>query len=158
MNKKLLGLGAMAVAGFLTLTAFEAKTLEQQRAEINAAVETRLSELRMQKDQECMLRVQDEARRRYDQWMMENAANQANAPRSGGRGVTRARGPKVDPVPQSKPSVPASQGKWNQGDQQQSKEKWQSGDPQQKSTTPAGGTQDSKKKWQKGTTGGGGGR
>lgn len=105
MNKKLLLAGAVAVAGFFTLTAFDGKTLKQQKDEIAAAVTAKLETLRSEKALECDNRVQSEATIRIEAWKAEMAA----APVAGKGGVKKggAKGPKVDPLPAgSKPTDP----------------------------------------------------
>ena len=98
MNKKLLLAGAVAVAGFFTLTAFDGKTLAQQKEEIAAAVTAKLETLRSEKAAECDARVQTEATTRVEAWKAEMAA----APAPATKGAVKkggAKGPKVDPLP-----------------------------------------------------------
>lgn len=65
MNKKLILAGATAVIGFFSLTAFDAKTLEQQKAEIAQMVTVKLDEYRAQLVSDCEARVEAEAQTRY---------------------------------------------------------------------------------------------
>lgn len=108
MNKKLLLAGFIA-ASFITLTAFAAKTLAEQKAEIDAAVQSKLTELRTMKEQECSERVMTEAQRRFDEAMAAKAAEEAAKPgakkpiKKGG-----AKGPKVDPLPQGSTPSPTN--------------------------------------------------
>lgn len=99
MNKKLLLAGAVAVAGFFTLSSFDGKTLAQQKEEIAAAVTAKLEMLRTEKALECEARVMAEATTRADVWMAEMAA----APVKGGAKRPVKKGgsntPKVDPLP-----------------------------------------------------------
>ena len=97
MNKKLLLAGAVAVAGFFTLTAFDGKTLVQQKEEIASAVTAKLEMLRTEKTAECDTRVQAESATRIEAWKAEMAA----APATGKGGVKKggAKGPKVEPLP-----------------------------------------------------------
>jgi len=105
MNKKLLFAGAVAVAGFFTLTAFDGKTLAQQKEEIAAAVTAQLEMLRTEKTAECDARVQEEANMRVEAWKAEMAA--APAPGKGGVKKSGSKGPKVDPLPNgTKPTDP----------------------------------------------------
>lgn len=97
MNKNLLLAGAVAVAGFFTLTAFDGKTLAQQKEEIAAAVTAQLEMLRTEKTAECDTRVQEEANVRLEAWKAEMAA--APAPTKGGVKKGGSKGPKVDPLP-----------------------------------------------------------
>ena len=103
MNKKLLLAGAVAAAGFFTLTAFDGKTLAQQKEEIAAAVTAKLEMLRTEKTAECDTRVQDEAKTRIEAWKAEMAAAPAPAPAKGGGKKGGAKGPKVDPLPATPP-------------------------------------------------------
>lgn len=103
MNKKLLLAGAVAVAGFFTLTAFDGKTLAQQKEEIAAAVTAKLETLRTEKAAECDARVQTEATTRVEAWKAEMAAAPAPAPAKGGSKKGGAKGPKVDPLPVTPP-------------------------------------------------------
>lgn len=126
MNKKLLLAGAVAAAGFVTLTAFAGKTREQQQAEIAAAVTAKLEEVRLMKDQECMARVTTEAQNRYTQWMAEMEAAAAATP---GKKSTTGKGKKptgtgATPLPQTQPPKPTNpkddkmQGQGNTTDKQ----------------------------------------
>ncbi len=105
LNKKLLLAGAVAVAGFFTLTAFDGKTLAQQKEEIAAAVTAKLEMLRTEKTAECDTRVQEEANVRIEAWKAEMAATPAPAPAKGKSGVKKSgtSGPKVDPLPVTPP-------------------------------------------------------
>lgn len=109
MNKKLLFAGALAVAGFVTLTAFGGKTLEQQKAEIDTAVKAKLEELRATKEEECNARVTTEAQNRFTQWQAEEeakaAATPGKKPASGGKGKTTTK-PSTQPLPQPQPPAP----------------------------------------------------
>lgn len=104
MNKKLLLAGAVAVAGFFALTAFNGKTLAQQKEEIAAAVTAQLESLRTEKAAECDARVAVEANARFDAWMAEMAAKPNAKPT---KGVVKksvpAKGPQVDPLPVTPP-------------------------------------------------------
>jgi len=110
MNKKLLLAGALAVVGFFTLTAFDGKTLAQQKEEIAAAVTAKLDMLRTEKTAECDTRVQTEATMRIEAWKAEMAA--APAPAKGSAKKGTSKGPKVDPLPTgTKPAPDPSQAK-----------------------------------------------
>jgi hypothetical protein len=98
MNKKMLFAGALALVGFVGLTAFDGKTLAQQKEEIAAAVTAKLETLRSEKAAECDTRVQTEATTRFDAWKMEQEAAPA-APAKGGAKKGTSKGPKVDPLP-----------------------------------------------------------
>ena len=98
MNKNLLLVGAVAVAGFLTLTAFGGKTLEQQQAEVKAAIDAKIATLRLEKQADCDSRVMAAAQTKYDEVL---AARTAEAATKGGtvkKGTKK--GPRVDPLPQ----------------------------------------------------------
>ena len=102
MNKKILLLGAAAVAGYFTLTGFGPKQ-DAQKAEIAQMVTTKLNDLRAQKDQECTDRVTADAQRRYDEMA---AAEEAAAVAAGSKKMVKkgSKGPKVDPLPQPSPT------------------------------------------------------
>lgn len=149
MNKKLLLIGAIVATGFIVLTAFDKKTLEQQKAEIAQMVTMKLDELRMQKDQECTDKINVEAQRRFDEIVV---AREAEAAKTGKK--TTKKGSKVDPLPQPKPGTGSpSKDKWSPDGTtpQPSKEKWTP-------TTPEGTKQPapspSKDKWTKPSGGG----
>jgi len=103
MNKNLLLAGAVAVAGFFTLTAFGGKTLEQQQAEVKMAIDAKIATLRSEKQADCDSRVAAAAQTRYDEVVAERTA----AAVTGGtiKKGTRPKGPRVDPLPQ--PTKPA---------------------------------------------------
>jgi hypothetical protein len=103
LNKKLLLAGAVAVAGFFTLTAFDGKTLAQQKEEIAAAVTAKLEMLRTEKTAECDTRVQEEANVRIEAWKAEMAAAPAPAKGKSGSKKGGTSGPKVDPLPVNPP-------------------------------------------------------
>jgi hypothetical protein len=125
MNKKLLLAGAVAVAGFFTLTAFDGKTLVQQKEEIAAAVTAKLETLRTEKAAECDTRVQEEANTRLEAWKAEMAA--APVPAKGGVKKGSTKGPKVDPLPTgTKPPTDPQKtrgGAVQQGNAEQQKER-----------------------------------
>ncbi len=110
MNKKLLLAGAVAVVGFVTLTAFGGKTLEQQKAEIATAVTAKIEEFRAQKEEECTARVTTEAQNRFTQWQAEEEAAAAAKPGAkkptGGKGKPTTK-PSVTPLPQPQPPKPS---------------------------------------------------
>jgi hypothetical protein len=143
MNKKLLLAGAVAVAGFFTLTAFDGKTLAQQKEEIAAAVTAKLEMLRTEKTAECDTRVQDEANTRLEAWKAEMAA----APVAG-KGVVKkggTKGPKVEPLPSgTKPPTDPQKsrgGAVQQGNAEQQKERGGAVNP----TTPTAPEQQKKR-------------
>ncbi|MCY7328773.1 MAG: hypothetical protein LH618_09510 [Saprospiraceae bacterium] len=111
MNKNLLLVGTVAVAGFLTLTAFGGKTLEQQQAEVKAAVDAKTATLRLEKQADCDSRVMAAAQTKYDEVL---AARTAEVVTKGGtvKKGTRPKGPRVDPLPQ--PTKP-TEDKTNRG-------------------------------------------
>jgi hypothetical protein len=111
MHKKVLFAGAIAVAGFVTLTAFGAKTLAEQKVEIDNAVKAKLETLRADKTAECDARVEAEAQIRFEAAQAAAAEVEAAAPAKGGKKPAKkptAKGPKADPLPQvNKPVDPA---------------------------------------------------
>jgi hypothetical protein len=114
MNKKLLLAGAVAVAGFFALTAFNGKTLAQQKEEIAAAVTAQLESLRTEMAAECDARVATEANARFDAWMAEMAAKPAAKPMKGAVKKSVPSGPNVDPLPAGttpKPTTPEDKAK-----------------------------------------------
>lgn len=144
MNKKLLLVGAVAVAGFFTLTAFDGKTLAQQKEEIAAAVTAKLETLRTEKAAECDARVLEEANVRVETWKTEMAATPA-APVKGGAKKGTAKGPKVDPLPTgTKPTTDPQKsrgGAVQQGNVEQQKERGGAINP----TTPTAPEQQKKR-------------
>lgn len=110
MHKKVLFASAIAVAGFVTLTAFGAKTLAEQKVEIDNAVKAKLETLRADKTAECDARVEAEAQIRFEAAQAAAAEVEAAAPAKGGKPKKKgtAKGPKADPLPQvNKPVDPA---------------------------------------------------
>jgi len=150
MNKKLILAGAMVLVGFFVFTAFDGgKTLEQQKAEIQQTITMKLDELRAQKTQECVDKVNTEAQRRFDEIVAQRAEEAAKPGKSGKPTKKGTKGPKVDPLPQpSKPSSTPSKDKWSPDGKatQPSKEKW-TPPPADGATKPA--ESPSKSKWQK---------
>ncbi|TNE61793.1 MAG: hypothetical protein EP344_05690 [Bacteroidetes bacterium] len=106
MNKKLILAGLVVCAGFTLLTAFgSGKTLEQQKQEIAAAITAQLDEFRAQKQEECTLRVNEEAQRRFDEYLAEQANAKPASSRSTRRTTTKPAATK-DPLPQTAPTDP----------------------------------------------------
>lgn len=102
--------GALAVAGFFTLTAFGGKTLAQQKEEIAAAVTAKLETLRTEKTAECDAKVKTEANARFETWKTEQAAMPEPAPAPGKKPVKKGNTskPKVDPLPQGGKPAPST--------------------------------------------------
>lgn len=110
MHKKFLFASILAVAGFVTLTAFGAKTLAEQKAEIDLAVKSKLEELRAEKIAECDGRAKEEAKRRFAEEQGATPATEPVAPTATKKPIKKgnSKGPKVDPLPQpAKPTDPA---------------------------------------------------
>ena len=106
MNKKVLFAGMIAVAGFVTLTAFGGKTRADQQIEIDNAVKAKLETYRTELTAACDARVEAEAMTRYDAVVAQRAAEEAAKPAAGKKGGKKVtKGPKVDPLPQ--PTKPA---------------------------------------------------
>jgi len=106
MNKKLILAGAVLVAGLVTLTAY--KTKEEQQQEIAAAITAKLDEFRMQKQDECTMRVNDEAQRRYDEYVASLPPVRGAKPGATTKKSTTV--PKtVTPLPQTVPTDPQKQ-------------------------------------------------
>ncbi|MBL7803591.1 MAG: hypothetical protein JNL02_07640 [Saprospiraceae bacterium] len=110
MNKKLLLAGIVAVVGFVTLTAFGGKTLEQQKAEIQTAITAKLEEFRATKQEECNTRVTTEAQNRFTQWQAEEEAKAAATPgkKSSTPKNKPASKPSTQPLPQPQPPAPTN--------------------------------------------------
>ncbi len=158
MNKKLLLTGVVALtAGFFVFNAFDSKTRAQQEAEINQMVTMKLDELRAAKDQECTDKVNTEAQRRFDEIVAQRAAEAAATPGKKSNTTKKgSKGPKVDPLPTSKPADP-SKDKWNPGGDgsKPSQEKWKPANPDG-SKPPT--SSPSKDKWGNPVKSGGGGK
>ncbi len=131
MNKNLLLVGAVAVAGFFTLTAFGGKTLEQQQAEVKAAVDAKIAALRTEKQADCDSRVMAAAQTRYDEVEATRAAEMAAMPTT--KGGKTVKGPRVKALPQpTKPKVDPQKtrpGAAKPGDIEQEKERSGAGKP-----------------------------
>ncbi len=105
MNKKII-LGALVVlGGFITLTAFGGKTLEQQKQEIAAEITAQLDEFRAQKQEECTMRINEEAQRRYNEYVASLPTTTAK-PGSGVKTKPRTKPTVKDPLPQTTPTDP----------------------------------------------------
>jgi hypothetical protein len=119
MYKKILFAGVLAVAGFVTLTAFGAKTLAEQKTEIDTAVKAKLEALRADKTAECDARVEAEAQTRFETAQAAKATEEAAAPVKGGKPIKKkgtAKGPKIDPLPAASkpgPDPKSDEGKAN---------------------------------------------
>ncbi|MEZ4942634.1 MAG: hypothetical protein R3D58_17300 [Saprospiraceae bacterium] len=101
MNKKII-LGALVVlGGFITLTAFGGKTLEQQKQEIAAEITAQLDEFRAQKQEECTMRINEEAQRRYTEYVASLPAPTTAKPGSGTKTKPRTKPTVKDPLPQT---------------------------------------------------------
>jgi phenylpyruvate tautomerase PptA (4-oxalocrotonate tautomerase family) len=106
MNKKIMLGGLVVLAGFITLTAFGGKTLEQQKQEIAAEITAQLDEFRAQKQEECTIRINEEGQRRYDEFVASLPTKEATKytkPKSKPKGSTTT---KKDPLPQTTPTDP----------------------------------------------------
>lgn len=159
MNKKLLILGAAALTtGFLALTAFDGKTLEQQKAEIAQTVTMKLDEIRAAKEQECTDKINTEAQRRFDEIVAQRAAEAAAKPAKGTVKKPVKKGPSVDPLPNKPGTSKPSEDKWKPGGgdgTKPSEEKWKPANPD--GSKPATSSP-SKDKWGNPTKSGGGGK
>jgi hypothetical protein len=111
MKNKLLLAGAIAVAGFIGLTAFGGTKAEQD-AQIKSAVEAKLAAYTTELQDACAARVEAEAQTRFDAVRAERAAAEAAKPAAPGKKPATkpkgSKGPKVDPLPQ--PTKPTSTG------------------------------------------------
>jgi len=132
MNKKLLILGMSALtAGFFFFSAFDGKTLEQQKAEIAQTATMKLDELRAQKEQECTDKVNTEAQRRFDEILAQRAAEEAKKPTPGKKATKKpaTKGPKVDPLPVTPPPTDPKKDKMEGGTNTQEKKDKMQGAP-----------------------------
>lgn len=111
MNKKLMLAGAVLVAGLATLTAF--KTKEEQQQEIATAITAKLDELRMQLQEQCAQRVNDEARRRYDEYVASlppaKPGKPGTKPATPKKAAPAPTAPAKTPMPQTVPTDPQKQ-------------------------------------------------
>lgn len=131
MNKKLLLLGVVAVAGYITLTAFGGKTLAEQQAEITKMVSEKLDAYKAELQEACDARVEAEAQTRFDKMVADKAAEEATKPVAPGKKPVAkkpvSKGPKVDPLPQpsKQPTDPQKTrgGASQEGNAQQQKER-----------------------------------
>lgn len=98
MNKNLLFIGAVAVAGYLTLTAFGGKTKAEQMAEIKEKVQMGLDELRTTEKAACDARVAEAVEAKYAEMA---AATPEPTPAVAGKPVKKGTkgGPSVKPLP-----------------------------------------------------------
>lgn len=102
MNKKII-LGALIVlAGFITLTAFGGgKTLEQQKQEIADKITVQLDEFRAQKQEECTMRINEEAQRLYNEYVASMPAPSSTKSGSGVKTKPKTKPVVKDPLPQT---------------------------------------------------------
>lgn len=106
MNKKqLMLLGAAAVAGYFTLTAFGGKTKAEQMAEITEKAKMQLEEIRTAEKAKCDEKVAAAVNEQYAA-MAAAEPEPAPATTKGGKKPAKKGGPKVDPLPQ--PSAPSN--------------------------------------------------
>lgn len=157
MIKKLLIVGAVAVVGFTTFTAFEEKTDEQIIAE---KLEAKKAEFSAAKQVECDERANTMALGMVDSLVAVKKA--AMAPVSGTKPVTKPKGstkpstkPAPAPVPATKPAPATTEekvkSKTSGGNVEQTKQ-------DVKTKTSGGNVEETKQKVKSKTSGGGGGR
>ncbi len=103
MNKKLILAGAVAVVGFFSLTAFDGKTLEQQKAEIAQMVTSKLDAYRSELTAACDARVEAEAQTRYAAVVAAREAEAVAATgKPGTKKKTTTKGTSAKPLPPAK--------------------------------------------------------
>jgi hypothetical protein len=103
MNKKLILAGAAAVVGFFSLTAFDGKTLEQQKAEIAQMVTSKLDAYRSELTAACDARVEAEAQTRYAAVVAAREAEAVAATgKPGTKKKTTTKGGGAKPLPPAK--------------------------------------------------------
>lgn len=109
MNKKLILAGAAAVVGFFALTAFDGKTLEQQKAEIAQMVTAKLDAYRSELTADCDARVEAEAQTRYAAVVAAREEEAAKAAKPGAKPTKKGtKGTTAKPLPPAKaPGKPA---------------------------------------------------
>ncbi len=96
MNKSLILVGAVAVAGFITLTAFGGKTKADQLAEIKEKVQMGLESIRSEEKTKCDERVAAAADQKVAELMASQPAPAAKpVKKSTGKGTSA---PKLDPA------------------------------------------------------------
>ena len=112
MNKKLILAGAAAVVGFISLTAFDGKTLEQQKAEITEMVTAKLNDYRTEMTAACDARVDTEAQMRYGAVVAARAAEAAKpgakpkkTTKGGSKPLPPATPPTKTPVDEKKDQI-----------------------------------------------------
>ncbi len=122
MNKQLILIAAVALAGGIMLTAY--KTKEQQQQEIANAIAMKLDEYRMLKQEECTARVNAEARRRFDEYVASLPPAKPSKPGSAAI-KKRPQSPSKTPMPQTPPQDPQKQrgGAVQEGNVEQQKQR-----------------------------------
>jgi type II secretory pathway pseudopilin PulG len=119
MKKSILLIGAVAVSGYIGLTAFGGQTKAQQEAEIASAIQTKLDNYRTELQAACDERVAGEAKAQYETWAAAEAEKPAPAPDK--KGVAKKSTPKkttpkkVDPLPNPTPPAPVDPSKQRGG-------------------------------------------
>lgn len=102
MNKKLILAGAVAVVGFVSLTAFfDGKTLEQQKAEIAQMVTSKLDVYRTELTTACDARVETEAQTRYAAIVVAREEEALASAKPGGKKKPTTKGG-AKPLPPAK--------------------------------------------------------
>ncbi len=112
MKKSILFIGAIAVAGFVGLTAFGGQTKAQQDAEIASAIQNKVDGYHTELQAGCEEKIAVEAKTQFDTW----AAAEAAMPPSklaGGKKAKKptSKGGKVDPLPNPTPPAPTDPAK-----------------------------------------------
>ena len=103
MNKNLLLVGAVAVAGYLTLTAFGGKTKAEQMAEIKEKIQMGLNEIRTQEKEKCDTRVAEAVEAKYAE-MAASMPAPAAAPAGKKAVKSTGKGPSAKPLPTPAPA------------------------------------------------------
>lgn len=107
MKKSILLIGAVAVGGYIGLTAFGGQTKAQQEAEIASAIQTKLDNYRTELQAACDEKVAAEAKSQYETWAAAEAAKPV-PPTPDKKGAAKKNSKKttpkkVDPLPNPTP-------------------------------------------------------
>ncbi len=146
MNKNLLLVGAVAVASYMTLTAFGGKTKAEQMAEISDKVKMGLEDLRTEEKAKCDTRVAEAVDTKYAEMLA------ATPEPVQGKAVKGKGGPKaVKPLPAGKAGTATDPVKTRGGAVQQGTEQ-----VKERGGAVEQGTQDVKKRGGAVKQGGGG--
>ena len=106
MNKKLLLICAVAVAGYFTLTAFGGQTKADQMADIQAKITMGLDQIRLEEQQKCDARVAEAVETKYAEMPAATPEMPAAAPSKTAKKGSKSSGPSVKPLPSTTAPAP----------------------------------------------------